>query len=194
MSCAEQFIWKLLRKLNSPVYAHLLLHHSLQESMKSFVIITSRLCLPILVVTFLFHRSERSTLEKIKGPFSWTVLPLRSSVRDSRATSSVMFFLVPQPEVLSLALSLSRLVTTSFLHPSPFCIALYIFLYISSFLPFFMRFLTHLPVLTAPVWHRAPWESPHIYGNSRIVMQKRFEFSRISDFGMIGNCFLKLVF
>ena len=120
MSCAEQFIRKLLRKLNSPVYAHLLLHRSLQESMKSFVIIISRLCLPTLAVTFLFYRSERSTLENTKGPFPWTVLPLHSSVRDSRATSSVMFFLVPQPEVISLALSLSRLVTTPFLHPSPF--------------------------------------------------------------------------
>ena len=134
MSCAEQFIRKLLRKLNSPVYAHLLLHRSLQESMKSFVIIISRLCLPTLAVTFLFYRSERSTLENTKGPFPWTVLPLHSSVRDSRATSSVMFFLVPQPEVISLALSLSRLVTTPFLHPSPFHIALYVLLYISSFL------------------------------------------------------------
>ena len=120
MSCAEQFIRKLLRKLNSPVYAHLLLHRSLQESMKSFVI--------------LFYRSERSTLENTKGPFPWTVLPLQSSVRDSRATSSGMFFLVPQPEVISLALSLSRLVTIPFLHPSPFYIALYMLLYISSFL------------------------------------------------------------
>lgn len=150
MSCAEQFIRKLLRKLNSPVFAHLLLHRFLQESMKSFVVIISRLCLPTLAVTFLFHRSEWSTLENTKGPFPRTVLPLQSSVRDSRATSSVMVFSVPRPEVTWLALSPARLVITPFyirllstLHCTCSCVSL----------PFFMRFQATLCLTQLPVPH-----------------------------------------